>query len=125
MATESTREKGKRLYEAGDVTKLGHDRYEVAGGTGKYLVERRGTFLQCPCPSRRGDCSHVEAVHCAIGAEVEAQAAPATSRWLDKMTSGLVDLQDDVEYAGDDGDQEDLVASGNMFASVEPQTTLL
>ena len=90
MATESTKDKGKRLHEAGNVTRMGHERYEVVGGTGKYLVERRGTFLCCPCPSRKGDCSHVEAVHCAIGVEIKAAEPAGESAWVKEMTSGLV-----------------------------------
>lgn len=98
---ESTKEKGQRLYQTGNVAKIAHERYEVKGSSGKYLVERRGTFFVCPCPARKGACSHVEGVYVAIDAEMRATAAAAptseveaTDKWLDEMTAGFVDLDE-------------------------------
>lgn len=70
---ETTREKGRRLYDAGCVAQVGAERWEVEGSGGKYSVERRGTFLYCSCPSCKADCSYVEAEHCAIASEMAAR----------------------------------------------------
>ncbi len=65
MVKETTKEKGQRLADEGRVEKVGKDEYLVHGDSGKppYRVKKGGTFFFCPCPSRKRDCSHVEAVH--------------------------------------------------------------
>ncbi len=65
MAKETTREKGQRLADEGRVEKVGTNEYLVHGDSGKvpYRVAKGTMFFNCPCPARKKDCSHVEAVH--------------------------------------------------------------
>ncbi len=70
---ESTKERGRRLNEEGKARRIDAETFEVVGETGEYLLKKRGSFWVCPCPSRKGDCSHVEAVHAARDEEMRAE----------------------------------------------------
>lgn len=75
---KTTREEGERLNAEGKCRRVGADAFEVEGMNGKYLLTRNGIFWVCPCPSRKGDCSHVEAVHAAVDAEMVASTPEPT-----------------------------------------------
>ncbi len=111
---ETTREKGPRLHEEGKVRRVGSEAFAVEGSTGKYLLRKSGSFWICPCPSRKGDCSHVEAVHAARDEEMRADAGAQTEeekeaflRSLGSVASALGIEEDACGYAYDYGDEDE------------------